>query len=126
MKLMRITGQSQKDLRQFYDLSQWKSEGWHKPISAMLELVIYLEDAVDFAPQWVFTSHESLSFTTKDDYSQSSINVAPLREWHEGPAKAKYELRYRIEPPWSHTVGYATNVEQAWQMVAEVLSRSTA
>ena len=48
MKLMCITKQRAKDLRHFYDLSRGWAGHWQKPIIAMLELVIYLEDIIDY------------------------------------------------------------------------------
>lgn len=123
MKLMRINGLSEKDLRKFYDISQGWAGDWRKPITAMLELVVYLEDVVDFPPQWVFTSHENLVFAAQDDSRQGTVSVHPLGERHLGPAKAKFEINHNVEAPWSHTVGYAEDVEQAWQMIVSVLPK---
>ncbi len=125
MKLMRINGQSQKDLRQFYDLSDGWGGDWRIPISAMLELVIYLEEKVDFPPQWVSTSHENLIFASQDDYPKGLVSVHPLGKDHGGPAKARFEIHHPAETPWSHTIGYAKDVEQAWQMIAAKLLELT-
>lgn len=125
MELRRITGQS-KSLRDFYDLSSGWAGHWIKPITAMLELITYLEEDVDAEPQWVFTSHENLVFVGQDEYRHSLLSVHPLGEIHEGPARARYEIRRPAKTPWSHTIGYAESVEQAWQMIGIVLSEAPA
>jgi len=122
MKLMRITEQSQKGLRQFYDLSRWKLKHWQKPISAMLELVVYLEESVDFPPQWVFTSHENLIFARQDDSREGFLSIQPLQP--RLGSKAKYQVNLWVEAPWSHVEGYAADVEQAWQLIVNSLTPS--
>ena len=114
MKLMCTTKQGAKDLRQFYDLSHGWAGHWQKPITAMLELVIYLEDIVEFPPQWVFTSHEDLIFARQDDYRQSVVSVHPLSgTTHGGPSAARFKIRRPAEAPWSHIIGCTNDVEQA-------------
>lgn len=128
MKLMRISGQSKEDLRQFYGVSHGWVGDWLKPIAAMLELVIYLEEAVDFPPQWVSTSHENLILVGQDDYRQGLVSIHPIGERHGGPAKARFEIHHPVEAPWSHAVGYAEDVEQAGQagqMIISVLLKSS-
>ena len=123
---MCITKQGTKDLRQFYDLSHGWAGHWQKPITAMLELVAYLEDTVDFPPQWVFTSHEDLVFAGQDDYRQSIVSVHPLSgTTHGGPTSARFKIRYPAQAPWSHITGYADDVEQAWHMIESVLLKAT-
>ncbi len=106
-------------MRQFYDLSsEWGWTGsWIKPISAMADLVRYLEEVVDFPPQPVFTSHEDLVFGQSDPH-RWLVRVHPLGEspWFH-PYNARFEISYSAQPPWARTVGYAETVEQAWHMI---------
>ena len=121
MELVLMAGQEGKDLRRFYEMSYGWGPQWLWPIAAMRDLVVYLEEQVNFAPVVVNTSHADLVFAAQGD----NVRVLPLWEIHEGPAGSRYEIRRRADAPWSHTVGYAGTVEQAWQMIKVVLSTAT-
>ena len=123
MKLMRITAQSGEDLRRFYDVQGWetKNERWRKPITAMLELLDYLELEVDFPPQWVLTSHANLVFVGADDYRERLVTICPLGECTSGPRTSRFEIHRPLEAPWSDAVGYAPSVQSAWKMIESVL-----
>ena len=120
MKLIRTPAQSGQSLRQRYDPAEWSTDYWGKPIAAMLELIIYLEEAVDFPPQAVSTSHEDLVFSVQNDH-QRWVRVHPLGKDHAGPGGARFQIRRPMEAPWSHAVGYAEDVQQAWRLIKDAL-----
>ena len=146
MKLMRITGQSEKDLRKHYSHTEGWYNPWHKsnyPVllirleasllgmlfpkrpsrqlmieAIMLDLIVYLEEQVDFPPQWVCTSLYHLHFESQDDFGQSIITVGPLGYFGTEPylKTARYEILY------NDTRRYAVDAKHAWQMIEAVLA----
>jgi len=120
MEMMRTSAQSGESLRRRYDPAAWSTDYWGKPIAAMLELIVYLEEVIDFPPQSVSTSHEDLVFSAPDDHRRW-VRVHPLGKDHGGPAGARFQIRHPIEAPWSHAVGYAEDVEQAWRLIRDAL-----
>lgn len=152
MKLMRITAQSDEDLCQHYSRTQGWYNPWHnsnRPVvlirleaallglifpqrpsrqlkieATMSDLIVYLEEKVDFRPQWVCTSHYHLVFEGRDDYGQGIVSVGPPGYFHGEPypKKARYEITYRVGDRRNGTVRYATDAEQAWQMIEAVLA----
>ena len=121
MELIRITAQSGRSLRQFYHPTRWSADQWAKLAAPMLELVTHLEEDVSHSPLWAFTSHEDLVFSAQDDYRQGTVRVHPLGKMHGGPAKARFEVCRPIDAPWSHAVGYAEDVQQAWRLIRDAL-----
>lgn len=118
MELKRISGQQKRTLLEFYDPKEWPSQ-WKKMPQMMCELVKSLE-LIDHEPVWVFTSHDELLFTNKDDYQDWQVLVKII----EMDKKQYYKITAAQESPWHHLTGFKDNHNEAAELVVYGLSVS--
>jgi len=85
----------------------------------MHQLITTLE-SIDHEPVWVFTSHDELLFTNKDDYEDWQVLVKII----EINKIQHYKITVAKENPWHHLTGFADNHNLAAELVISGLSVS--
>lgn len=118
MKLIPISGQKGKKLLEFYSPKAWPSN-WGEMPEMMCQLILALE-AIEHEPVWVFTSHEELLFTDKDDYKTWKVLVRVI----EIEGKQSYKITAAQKEPWHHLTGFADDVDLAVEQIIAGLSVS--
>ncbi len=115
MELNRISGQKSRTLLEFYSPQEWPSQ-WGKMPKMMCQLITALE-SIEHEPVWVFTSHDQLMFTNKDDYAnwQVMVKVTMVDE------KQHYKITVAQKSPWAHLIGFTDKHDLAAELILKGL-----
>lgn len=123
MEIKRISRQSGRTLREFYDPASW-SRTPEEAVAAttlMLAALDYL-DAAEHEPVWAFTSHTMLLFTDRDDFTVWRVTLAVEREaWMDAP---RFRVTYALPDPWYAALAYADDPTTAGMLVLHGLARA--
>lgn len=93
----------------------------------MLSLVEHLEEKVDAPPQWAYIDIASVLWLSHVDERHSGrvyITSHPGPDGYPGQQAKVYEVLYHLASPWSHTVGYSSDLEIVGQMILEALEHT--
>ncbi len=126
MQLKPLSAQ-QDSFRDYYSSLRDSSERWEYFGGKMLALVEHIENKVEAPPQWAYSDMVSNLWLSKFDKKHSGrvmIQAIPKPGGYDGQQLVGYEIIYHLDAPWSHVVGYTSDLEVAGKMILQAIERS--
>ena len=120
MRLIPISGHEGQNLSQRYrSLTDTSNREQIKIGVMMAELIEHLRDNVIGPDVYAFISMFELVLNDRDTTRDRMVLInAKSERWCVPDG---YEIAYRVAPPWFHTIGYASDVVAAGELVLEAL-----